>query len=51
MRPQVKVTLGTDSLASNRQLSILAEMQTLQQRTRIAFDELLNWATITEQYF
>lgn len=51
MQPQVKVTLGTDSLASNHQLSILAEMQTLQQRKRIAFEELLAWGTINGAMF
>ncbi len=49
--PQVKVTLGTDSLASNHQLSILAEMQTLQQQKRVPFDELLKWATINGAAF
>lgn len=47
----VRVTLGTDSLASNHQLSILSEMQTLQQQKRIAFDELLKWATINGSAF
>jgi cytosine/adenosine deaminase-related metal-dependent hydrolase len=51
IQPQLKVTLGTDSLASNHQLSILAEMQTLQKRKFIAFDELLNWATINGARF
>jgi cytosine/adenosine deaminase-related metal-dependent hydrolase len=49
--PQLKITLGTDSLASNHQLSILAEMQTLQQQKRITFDELLKWATINGAAF
>lgn len=49
--PRVKVTLGTDSLASNHQLSILAEMQTLQQKKRVPFDELLKWGTINGAEF
>ncbi|SOD20372.1 amidohydrolase family protein [Pedobacter xixiisoli] len=48
---RVIVTLGTDSLASNHQLSILAEMQTLQQKKRVPFDELLKWATINGAAF
>ncbi len=48
---RVIVTLGTDSLASNHQLSILAEMQTLQQKKRVPFDELLKWATINGAEF
>ena len=39
------ITLGTDSLASNHQLSILAEMFTLQEKASVPFDELLRWAT------
>ena len=49
--PRVKVTLGTDSLASNHQLSILAEMQTLQQKKRVPFNELLKWGTINGAEF
>ena len=43
----LNLCLGTDSLASNHQLSILSEMITLQQEfPEISFDELLNWATL-----
>lgn len=41
----VKITLGTDSLASNDQLSIIEEMKTLQEHFKVSFDELLKWAT------
>lgn len=47
----VKVTLGTDSLASNHQLNILAEMQTIQQHKKVAFNELLKWATLNGALF
>ena len=47
----VKITLGTDSLASNHQLNILAEMQTLQEYKNISFEELLTWATLNGAKF
>lgn len=41
------IVLGTDSLASNHQLSILSEMQTITQHfPEIPMAELLSWATI-----
>ncbi len=40
------ICLGTDSLASNRQLSILEEMKTLEQNFDIELQDLIQWATI-----
>ena len=41
-----KITLGTDSLASNHQLSILEEMKTISQYfPEIPLAEILRWAT------
>lgn len=41
------ITIGTDSLASNRQLSILEEMKTIQQHfPHIELRELLQWSTL-----
>ena len=41
----LRITLGTDSLASNDKLSIFAEMQTLQHHFDISTEDLLKWAT------
>ena len=42
-----KVTIGTDSLASNNKLSILNELKLIQKEcTNISFKELLQWGTI-----
>jgi cytosine/adenosine deaminase-related metal-dependent hydrolase len=42
-----KIVLGTDSLASNKKLSILSEMKTLQYHfPSVTLEELVRWATI-----
>jgi len=42
-----KVTLGTDSLTSNWQLSILEEMKTISKyQSYVSFEQLLQWATL-----
>ena len=42
-----KIALGTDSLASNHQLSILSEINSIQQHfPEIPQEELLQWATL-----
>lgn len=42
-----KVTIGTDSLTSNWQLSILEEMKTIARfQSYVTFDTLLRWATL-----
>jgi cytosine/adenosine deaminase-related metal-dependent hydrolase len=46
-RHQATIVMGTDSLASNQQLSILAELKTLQQHDPgIPVAALLQWATL-----
>lgn len=47
----LKITLGTDSLASNHQLSVLKEMQTLQEHKQVDFETLLTWATLNGAEF
>ena len=42
-----RVTLGTDSLTSNWQLSILEEMKTIARfQSYVPFEALLRWATL-----
>lgn len=44
---QCKIVLGTDSLASNHQLNMLAEIKTLQQHfSQVPLQTMLQWATI-----
>ncbi|MCF8236843.1 MAG: amidohydrolase family protein [Saprospiraceae bacterium] len=44
---QARMTIGTDSLTSNWQLSILEEMKTIQRlNSWIPFETLLTWATL-----
>ena len=42
----LKICIGTDSLASNKTLSILDEMKTISNNFDIDLSELLKWATI-----
>ncbi|MFH1319221.1 MAG: amidohydrolase family protein [Bacteroidota bacterium] len=42
----VRITIGTDSLASNRSLSILDELKTISENTpQVKLEQLLLWAT------
>ena len=46
MKLDCEIVLGTDSLASNNQLSILEEMKTIQQHfPHIETEKILSWAT------
>ena len=47
----LKITVGTDSLASNHHLSILEELLTLQDNKAVPFDELIKWATLNGAEF
>lgn len=42
----VDLCIGTDSLASNHQLSVLAELQTLYRHMGIDWERLLRWGTL-----
>ena len=47
VRNNVNIVLGTDSLASNDQLSILDEMNTLKNNfPSLTMNQLLQWATL-----
>ncbi len=48
---EVKLTLGTDSLASNHQLNVLTEIQVLQDEKQIPFNESIKWATLNGAEF
>ncbi len=46
-RKNQKICIGTDSLASNHQLSILEELKTINQNfTKIPVDKLVRWASL-----
>ncbi|TCC96195.1 amidohydrolase family protein [Pedobacter hiemivivus] len=47
----IRITLGTDSLASNDSLSILSEMNLLQERFDVPTEQLLKWATFNGAEF
>lgn len=46
MEEEVNICIGTDSLASNDQLSVWAELQTLRQHSVTDWEKLLHWATL-----
>ncbi|MFL5753641.1 MAG: amidohydrolase family protein [Bacteroidia bacterium] len=46
LKQACQITVGTDSLASNHQLSVLEELKTLSENFQaISLDQLLTWAT------
>lgn len=48
----LQLTIGTDSLASNRHLSVLEEMKTISQHfPEIKLQEILSWATLNGAKF
>jgi len=51
MESGLRITLGTDSLASNDKLDILAEMRVLQEHFAIPAEVLLKWATLNGAAF
>lgn len=50
-RAGLKLTIGTDSLASNDELNILLEMNLLQKHFDVPVEELLKWATFNGAEF
>jgi cytosine/adenosine deaminase-related metal-dependent hydrolase len=51
LQSEAVITLGTDSLASNHQLSILDEMKVLQEKESVPLEKLLRWATLNGARF
>jgi cytosine/adenosine deaminase-related metal-dependent hydrolase len=51
LQSEAVITLGTDSLASNHQLSILDEMKVLQEKEYVPLEKLLRWATLNGARF
>ncbi len=46
-----RVTIGTDSLASNSRLSVLEELKTIQRNTDISTHQLLHWGILNGAIF
>lgn len=47
MEKNLRIAIGTDSLSSNAELSIISEIMTIMENFReIKFEEILKWATI-----
>ena len=47
----IPICIGTDSLSSNDQLSMLAEMECLQKAFNVPLQELLTWACLNGARF
>lgn len=47
----LRMTIGTDSLASNTGLNLLSELNVLQDRFNLSTEELLKWATLNGAEF